>query len=593
MPEAASSQPVVYQYQRALDAFRRGGGPAPLLKRMSELISLLDLSTTLSSSLSREEILEAALLIVMGEMGATRGALFVRTGEGAFELRAARGLSAPRGALAPLGAVAVDEVVLRGSGRHADVFDAFALDVLCPIVKAEHPIAVLGLGGRLDGSGFGPDDAAFLRSVAACAATPIENGLIYEELRRLNQRLSVKVYQLNGLFDISRELTASFDEEAIKNLTLTTLMGHLMVSRSALYLAGPGGLLLAHQRGLRPGDEPALVPEAEARPVLDALTGPRATGELPPGRLRDRLAGARLAWLVPLAAGERVAGFFAVGERAAGTPFTEEDRDFAQTLGRQCLAALQSVRLHHMQVEQQRRDREMQIARDIQQSLFPKCCPDVPGFEIAAESHSCYQVGGDYYDFIPLGGGRWAFAVADVSGKGTPASILMASVHASLQALAGTAPAVVVLERLNRFLFANTLPNRFVTMFYAELDPAARRLEYATAGHVPPYLVRADGRCERLTAGGPVLGLLEDAAFETGTVRLAAGDLVAAVTDGVTEALSPEEAEFGDRRTIEALGGAAPLGAERTMRALVDAVEAWTGPAGCSDDLTVLVLRGR
>ena len=114
-------------------------------------------------------------------------------------------------------------------------------------------------------------------------------------------------------------------------------------------------------------------------------------------------------------------------------PFSEEDREFAQTLARQAVAALESVRLHRLSVEQQRRDREMQIAREIQQSLFPECCPAVPGFELSAKSLPCHEVGGDHYDFIPLPGGRLAVAIADVSGKGAPASILMASVHASLR----------------------------------------------------------------------------------------------------------------------------------------------------------------
>ena len=120
---------------------------------------------------------------------------------------------------------------------------------------------------------------------------------------------------------------------------------------------------------------------------------------------------------------------------------------------------------------------------------------------MAAESRPCYEVGGDSYDWIPLEGGRLALVVADVSGKGTPASLLMASVHASLHALAGTAAPDRVIERLNRFLFANTQASRFVTLFYAELDPASRRLTYVNAGHVPPYRVARDGTASRLDGG--------------------------------------------------------------------------------------------
>ena len=167
----------------------------------------------------------------------------------------------------------------------------------------------------------------------------------------------------------------------------------------------------------------------------------------------------------------------------------------------------------------------------------------------------------------------------------------MASVHAWLQATAGTARPTQVLERLNRFLYANTQTSRYVTLFYGELDPMRRRLAYVNAGHVPPYVRRRDGREERLTAGGPVIGLLDDVALEAGELALEPGDLLAVVTDGVTEALSPGGDEFGDERVRRALARSAGQGAAGALSALVAEVDAWTGTAGCTDDLTALILR--
>jgi sigma-B regulation protein RsbU (phosphoserine phosphatase) len=551
---------------------------------------LLDLTTTLNSGLSNQEILNAALLIVMGEMQASRGALLVRSDAG-YELRASRGLPAKAPACLPLRALPEAGVVLRSSGQHGEVFEAYGLEVLSPIFKGERPIAVLGLGPRAAGGAYREAEAGFLASVAACACAPIENGLIYQELQRLNQKLSIKVFQLSNLFDISRELTMSLDEEAIKNLVTTTLMGHLMVTRCALYLRGPGGLSLAHERGLKGESESALVPEVEARPVIESLRAALPVAELPEGLLKQRLIRTRMALAVPLYLGGRVEGLLGVGERVSGAPFGEEDRDFALTLGRQAMAALESVRLHQVRLEKQRQDRELQIAREIQRSLFPRTRPEVRGFEVAALSQSCFQVGGDHYDHITLPDGRLALAIADVSGKGTPASILMASVHASLRALAGTAAPEVLMERLNRFLFESTQDNKYVTLFYAELDPSTRRLRYVNAGHVPPYRLSNDGSWEQLTCGGPVLGLLEGVGYEVGEVQLTPGDLVAMVTDGVTEALSPDDVEFADERTLAALRAAMGSSAAEVVSGLVSKVTAWTGTAGCSDDLTVLVLK--
>jgi sigma-B regulation protein RsbU (phosphoserine phosphatase) len=170
---------------------------------------------------------------------------------------------------------------------------------------------------------------------------------------------------------------------------------------------------------------------------------------------------------------------------------------------------------------------------------------------------------------------------------------MMASVHAWLRAMAGTARPTQVLERLNGFLYASTQTSRYVTLFYGELDPAARRLDYVNAGHVPPYLRRADGQEERLTVGGPVLGLLDDVALDGGTLELGAGDLLAVVTDGVTEALDPRGDEFGDERVRRVLADSGERGAAASLSALVAAVDAWAGAAGCTDDLTALILRAK
>jgi sigma-B regulation protein RsbU (phosphoserine phosphatase) len=583
--------PVVFQYQQALHTFRGQGVPDVLLKRMSELISLLDLTTTLSAGLPGDEILDAALLIVMGELRAGRGCFLVREPNGAYRLRAGRGLPPSAPLSVDLGTLAGASVITRDSPAQARALQALGLELLCPVLKSGRPIAALGLGGRAEGATYGREETAFLESVAACSATPIENGLIYDELRRVNRRLSVKVFQLHNLFDVSRELTSTFDEDAIHDLVTATLMGHLMVSRAAVYRVREGRLVVAHARGLGGEELARAVSEAEAGSVLDPLRAPQGVTDLPEGPVREGLAAAGMALLVPLAAPSRSLGFVAVGPRASGAAFTEEDREFAQTLGRQAVAALESVRLHRLGMEQQRRDREMQIAREIQQSLFPDCCPAIPGFEVSARSLPCHEVGGDHYDFIPLPGGRLALAIADVSGKGAPASILMASVHASLRALAGTAEPAGLMGRINRFLYANTQANRYATLFYAELDPASRRLSYVNGGHIPPYRFTARGGEERLSEGGPALGVIEDALYETAEVVLEAGDLVAMVTDGVTEAASSADQEFGDEGVMDVLRKSRARGAEDALRALVEAVHAWAGPMGCADDLTALVVR--
>jgi sigma-B regulation protein RsbU (phosphoserine phosphatase) len=147
------------------------------------------------------------------------------------------------------------------------------------------------------------------------------------------------------------------------------------------------------------------------------------------------------------------------------------------------------------------------------------------------------------------------------------------------------------MRRLNRFLLSSTQENKYVTLFYAELDPRTRRLVYVNGGHVPPCRVGADGKCERLLAGGPALGLLDGAEYESGETVLGSGDVLAVVTDGVTEAVSPEDREFGEEGVLGVVRSHLAQGAGALLGGLVRSVRAWAGPAGCSDDVTAVVLK--
>jgi sigma-B regulation protein RsbU (phosphoserine phosphatase) len=579
--------PVVQKCREELEALRREGREPALVARTSQLLSLLDFATRLVWTARGDEIPEAVLGFVMGELDVASGVLYVACGDHGFERRAALGLPRP----VPerhLPRQGVTEAFAPGA-QEAELAEAGVV-ILCPVHKAGRLIALLGLGPRSDGRAFALEDVAFLESLAAMAATPIEGGLIDEELRRVNRDLSVKVYQLQNLFDIGRELAAMLDEEAIERLVVTTVMGHFLATRAALYHVGPVGLELGHARGARAGSLPERLP-GDPESLARDLPGPRLVAELPKGGLREAIAAADFVLVVPLLAPGRLSGLLAVGARPGGRPLAVEDLDFAAALVRQAQAALEGARLHRLRIEKERQDRDLEIARGIQQGLLPKAPPRIEGFEIAGESRSCLQVGGDYYDFVPLSGNRLGVVIADVSGKGTPASLMMASVHAWLRALAGTESAALILERLNRFVYASTETSRYVTLFYGELDPARRRLVYVNAGHVPPFVVRAGGGEERLRCGGPVLGLLDEVRLEPGELLFEPGDLLAAVTDGATEATDPAGLEFGDERVRQTLAAEPGGGAAATLRALIGAVDRWTGPAGCSDDLTAVILK--
>ncbi len=579
--------PVVQRCREELLALDREGREPALHAQLSQLVSLLDFATRLVWTSRGDDVPDAVLGFVMGELQASAGVVYVASEKRGFERRVARGLVGEAPATVTPRPGATQAFV---PGPEEAELERAGIVILCPVLRAERPVALLGLGERDGGRGYSSEDLAFLESLAAMAATPIEAGLTDEELRRVNRDLSVRVYQLQNLFDIGRALAATLDVEEIERLVVTTVMGYFLATRAALYHAEGPALELGHARGARAGTLPLRLP-GDLQALARELPGPRATAELPPGPLRDAMVAADFAIVVPLVAPGRLAGLLAVGARPGSRPVAPEDLDFAAALVRQAQAALEAARLHEVRLAKERQDRDLVIARGIQLGLLPKASPRLAGFEIAGESRSCLGVGGDYFDYVPLEGGRLGVVIADVSGKGTPASLMMASVHAWLRALAGSEPAARVLERLNRFVYSSTETSRYVTLFYGELDPRSHRLVYVNAGHVPPFVVRAAGGEERLRSGGPVLGLLEEVTLEPGEIELGPGDLLAAVTDGVTEATSPSDQEFGDERVRQALAAHKGAGALATLSGLIAAVDGWVGPAGCSDDLTALILR--
>ena len=249
-------------------------------------------------------------------------------------------------------------------------------------------------------------------------------------------------------------------------------------------------------------------------------------------------------------------------------------------------------RAQALEKERARLESELELARRIQRRLLPDGPPSVPGLEIAGRSESAREVGGDYYDHFDLGAGRVLLVIADVSGKGVPAALLMSGFRASLMSQDAHALGPDRLaERVNEFLHRSVESGKFVTAFLGFLDAESGRIVYANAGHNPPALMRADGRVEWLTTGGVVLGILPHSRFESGEALLGPGDLLALYTDGVTEGANAAGELWGDERLVATLSRLRSLPCDQAAEALVREVREFEGKIGPADDITVLLAR--
>jgi serine phosphatase RsbU (regulator of sigma subunit)/pSer/pThr/pTyr-binding forkhead associated (FHA) protein len=294
----------------------------------------------------------------------------------------------------------------------------------------------------------------------------------------------------------------------------------------------------------------------------------------------------------PLQTKDDVIGLVYVDSPGIVRDFTPEDLNLLTVMANIAAVRLEHARLAEIEQAERVMARDMEQAAEIQRSLLPAETPSLGSFEIAASTIPCRAVGGDYFDYVWVPDGRFAFVVADASGKGVPASLLVSCLQARLLTLLEEGmPLGEMAARLNRGLSAKCPGNRFVTVFVAYLDTKTGEIEYSNAGHNPPLLVRASGGVENLDVGGPVMGLIGMAPYSSAKVKMEPGDLLIATSDGVTEAVNSTYEEFSDERLWRFAIQSQNLPVAETVRTLCDAVEQFAGGMPQADDITVLALR--
>ncbi|MGB9906278.1 MAG: SpoIIE family protein phosphatase [Candidatus Saccharicenans sp.] len=272
--------------------------------------------------------------------------------------------------------------------------------------------------------------------------------------------------------------------------------------------------------------------------------------------------------------------------------FSEEDLKLLTLLSNLAAIKIENARLIQQAIEKEKMERELALASQIQKDFLPRQNPKCDKFDMAGYNLTCYQVGGDYYDFINIDDHRMAIVVADVSGKGVSASLLMASLRAAIYAELSPEYSLERLgRRLNDFVHHSSSASNFITFFLLELDRETGEIKYLNAGHNPPLILTKDGQVKRLESCGFCLGMFPSVKYEVSSDRLEVGDLAVLYTDGITESRNQDKEEFGEERLIEAVRKNSKLPAQKMLEMILGEVNKFSQGIEPDDDRTLVIVK--
>lgn len=301
--------------------------------------------------------------------------------------------------------------------------------------------------------------------------------------------------------------------------------------------------------------------------------------------------------MLPLPGRSKPMGLMLLGPKLSEEPYSASDLRLLESVGVQTGLGLEvselAQSLAQEAAQRERMRREIEIAWEVQDRLFPQSIPSVRGVDLAGHCRPAAGVGGDYWDLFSLGDGRLALAIGDVSGKGISAALLMASLRASLRSIAEdhSNDLARLMTKLNRQVYQASAANRYATFFFAVFEEDSHVLRYINAGHNAPVILRGNGEVLRMETGGLVVGLLPQAEYVEGSIAVGQGDLFLAYTDGVSEAMTAEDEEWGEQRMIEAAAAARELCAGKILECVMQAADRFTKGAPQHDDMTLLVMK--
>ncbi len=428
----------------------------------------------------------------------------------------------------------------------------------------------------------------------------LEEPAIQNKLLEENKRLKTAVEELSALNEIATAITSTQTLEQIVDLIVRKCVKHIKVEQGAVMLLDEKDENKPFHTMIRKQDSITnLLPYR-----MDAqLTGWMLKNKNPL-IVNDLGSDPRFKFMVdekfpihsllsvPMIVKGKMVGVLTVFNKRSEEGFTLSDQRLLGIIAAQSAHVIENARLYQEEQALIRLQEEMRLAYEIQVDLLPKSNPDLNGYQIAGKSIPSKDVGGDYFDFIPIGDNRLAFCLGDISGKGIPAALLMANLQATLrgQTLLGNDCKTCV-SFANEILYHNTAPNKFATLFYGIINNDDNTISYCNGGHNNPFLFSADNKISLLEKGGLIVGIIPNGSYEEDTISFNTGELLVIFSDGVTEAMNKNDEEFGEQRLIDLIIQNKNESPAEMIDTIIKKVYEFSENQAQMDDITLVIIK--
>ncbi len=538
-----------------------------------DLRSLFETSRLFNSTYDLSFIAQHILRTLMGKLLAGRCSLHVFTSGNSDQVTtiAKKGLFKPD---LPE-TLSVDELGLIAGDLGLYKFD---------LISNENKIGFLLLGKSLTGRPFSEQEMGFIEGLLQFASGALENSIRFQEIKSARSSLAKRVQELKTLFELSKEINGLLEPRKVYNLFSLTVLGQGVFNGVTLFHESADGTLdYVYHKGL--GCDRKQIQAGSLLSDSPVLVGPEDN------RLSDLYSKHQDPVLViPLKTGKK--GILVLKRSSAGLPLTEADVEFYLSLAHLLELTCTNIANFNESLLKQQMENELSIARDIQMALLPSRFSGFEPLDIFGTNESSKQVGGDYFDVFRLDKNRILVAIADVTGKGTPASLLMANLQSMIRILVQFPLSLSEMTgKINDIIYQNTAADKFITFFWGIIDTEQHKLTYVNAGHNPPYLLRHQEAIE-LTAGGVILGIMPSfMPYEMGEIDFSPGERLFIFTDGVTEAMSPDHEEFGEEALIETLKQWTTGSAKEITGHVLTQLSLHAAGAPQSDDITIIAVQ--